>query len=369
MDSKLPSINKAKSTVFLTGATGFLGSYLLKILLNNGHTVYVLSRPTPRSRADARIYAVLDFWDRAVLRKHKRNICVIEGDITKAGLGLAQRVRQKLADEVDEIIHSAAGTNVQVPFEEIRKANVEGTRNIFDLGTRLSREGRLRKINHLSTAFVCGKYQGVFKESDLDLGQDFYTSYERSKFEAEKLVPAYRKQGLWIDIFRPSIVIGESDTGKNFQFKNIYQFVHMCSLGLFPRLPLRGMRASIIPLDYTCEAIYRIASCSQDRNRTYHILLKDAMPIQDIIQCASKLMGFRSPRFISRSDFRKLKFTPAQKGLIERTLLAFNAFVTFDSQYTRKQLASYHFEYKRFTKNDLVPLFEYYLEAERGEAL
>ena len=238
-----------KKTFLLTGATGYLGSYLAKILLKEGHRVYALARPSRNKSAQERVQEVVSFWDADVLRGHGDRLIVLEGDITKEYLGLNIENRSILRDEVDEIFHSGANTNVRVPFDEIKKVNVGGTINVLDAGIAWSKQGKLKKVSHISTAFVCGKHKGNFSERDLDKGQDFCTAYEKSKLEAERAVLEYRSKGLWIDIYRPAIVIGESKTGKNFQFKNIYQFIQMCRLELFKELPIEGASASIIPID------------------------------------------------------------------------------------------------------------------------
>ena len=162
----------SQKTVFLTGATGLVGSYLLKILLQEGYKVYVLARGKDNKNARDRVTDVLEFWDKDVLSKTQNP--------------------------------------PSPPF-------VKGGQGGFS-----EQKGKLKKVNHISTAYICGDYKGAFKEEDLDVGQKFNSTYEQSKFEAEKLVEKYRKGGLWIDVFRPPIIIGESNTGKILQFRNIY---------------------------------------------------------------------------------------------------------------------------------------------------
>ncbi len=165
------------TTIFLTGATGLLGSYLLKIFLANGHKVYAFARSKEGKTAQERTRKAVTFWD----PQAKFNNCIVfEGDITKPYLGLDAKSQELLRTEAEEIFHCAAVTNLKWPLEEIREVNVEGTRNILQLAANLAKNGRLKKTNHISTAFVYGDYKAEFRETDLDVGQSFKTTYEHT---------------------------------------------------------------------------------------------------------------------------------------------------------------------------------------------
>jgi len=244
-----------KPTIFLTGATGLVGSYLLKILLQNGHKVYCLARSKDNKSAKQRVVDILNFWDKKVYPKYRRKLIVLEGDIAKKDLGLSRSNRDLLKKGIEEIFHSAAVTDINWPLNKIRKINVGGTKNVLDFAVKCK---KLKKVNHISTAYVCGNYNGVFTENDLDVGQGFNSTYEQSKFEAEKLVRAYRKK-LPVDIYRPSVVIGESKTGKINEFRNIYQFLHLCSQEIFDSLPILNGHVSIVFIDDCARALYTIS--------------------------------------------------------------------------------------------------------------
>ena len=237
-----------KPTIFLTGGTGLIGSYLLKIFLQAGHEVYVLVRKQGQQNCLSRITNCLNFWDKNILEEHRRSLTVLEGDISSKQLGLGSQDYFLLRKSVEEIYHCAAITAVNVPLVEIRKPNVEGTRNVLVMGKDFLKNGRLKKMNYISTAYVCGDYQGRFGETDLEMGQNFNSTYTQSKFEAEKLIHAFREQNdLWVDIYRPVLVAGELKTGKTFQLKHIYQFLHICSMNIFDSLPLHGASVSTWP--------------------------------------------------------------------------------------------------------------------------
>ncbi|MCG2712735.1 MAG: SDR family oxidoreductase [Candidatus Omnitrophica bacterium] len=346
-----------KNTIFLTGATGIFGSYLLKILLQRGHKVYVLSRQKADKNATERIRDVLRFWDNKVFSKHGKTLIIVEGDITEKNLGLSKNNRQLLEKDVEEVYHSAAITDFSWPLKEIRKVNVQGVKNVLDTALTWQKHGCLKKIEHISTAYVCGTYKGVFRESDLDVGQGFNTTYEQSKFEAEILVRKYREKGLWIDVFRPSMVVGDSREGKIPEFKNIYLLLSTTSLGIFDILPVLGFNVSLTPIDLTAWALYLLSQRSSARNETYNIFPTKAISLKKLIEFVVKKTGKNMPKLISLSQLKLDALTPVQRKLFEKSFLLLNPEVRLDSICTNNVLKKYGFRWGVF---NLKAFFEYF---------
>ena len=182
-----------QKSILLTGATGFLGSHLLRTLILSENKVYVLVRSAKNKTATQRIIESLKFWDDNIPDNYLKNISVIEGDITNNNLGLKEtKTIDELCNETEIIIHSAAMTDLMTPLEIIRKYNVEGTKNILKLALKCK---NIRKLCHISTSYVVGKKDGiVFDENMLDVGQEFNNTYEQTKFEAEVLCHEYMKK-------------------------------------------------------------------------------------------------------------------------------------------------------------------------------
>jgi long-chain acyl-CoA synthetase len=306
----------------------------LKILLENKHKVYVLSRAKGEKKAETRIQEALTFWDRKFYTKHRNNLFLLEGDVAEKDLGIKSGFGN-LLKEVEEIFHCAAVTVQNWPLEKIRKVNVSGTKNILELAINSK---NLIKVNHLSTAYVCGTYKGIFKEADLDVGQTFNTTYEQSKFEAEKLIQQYRKKGLLIDIYRPALVIGESKTGKINEFRNIYQFLSLCKMNLFDVLPIKDGSVNLIPVDACAHAIYFASSKNQFPNRTFHVFPPDRLSLKEILKKSSLALGFKNPKLVSK--MAKIKLTPAQRIILTNPVFSFNFYVKLDSILTNKFLLS-----------------------------
>ena len=175
--------------VFLTGATGFLGMEVLARLLERGDREVVClvraaddggRRGAPRRRAR-------DALD-ATRRPTAPASAPIAGDLTSPGLGMDVVERTELAEEVGAVLHCAASISFDLPLEEARAINVEGTREMIGFAREAKALGRLERFLHVSTAYVAGAHPGTFRERQLDAGQEFRNTYEQTKWEAEHLV-------------------------------------------------------------------------------------------------------------------------------------------------------------------------------------
>ena len=177
-----------KPTVFLTGATGFLGMEVLARLLEAGdRKVVALVRAADDAAAEDRLYGVLNtLWRDPT--PYQANVRAVAGDVTSPGLGLDQTARNALAEEVGAVLHCAASISFDLPVEDARAINVEGTREVIGFARECKALGRLERFVHVSTAYVAGKYEGTFRERQLDAGQEFRNTYEQTKWEAEHVV-------------------------------------------------------------------------------------------------------------------------------------------------------------------------------------
>src|SRR5206468_2341717 len=145
------------------------------------------------------------------------------------------------------------------PLEEARRINVEGTQRVLDFADRCRDRGAgLRRLVHVSTAYVAGDHEGEFREDQLEVGQGFRNSYERTKFEAEKLVRA-RSPRLPVTIVRPSIVVGERSSGWTSSFNVLYPPLKAFARGALPLLPARhSTPVDVVPVDYVADAVFEL---------------------------------------------------------------------------------------------------------------
>ena len=270
--SFLPPTPAPTRPLLLTGATGFLGMELLaRYLERTERTVYALVRARDDAEAQARLRAavarVVDVPGRVDHR-----LLAIRGDVALPGQGLSNSRRLALAESVTEIVHAAASVSFTLPLEEAREINVEGTRRLLELGELCMAHGELRRFSHVSTAYVAGTATGTFDEDDHDVGQDFRNSYERTKWESERLVRAHAER-LPVQVFRPSIVVGEQTTGWTASFNVIYGPLRAYAKGdVVPLIPgRRSAPVDVVPVDYVADAIFTLASRPEGASRTYSL--------------------------------------------------------------------------------------------------
>lgn len=334
-----------------------MGSYLLKILLENGCCVYALARNQNGYGAKERVIKALKFWEEASSNININNLIVLEGDICNKRLGLNKEYIDLLKNKVDEVFHCAAATKMSLPLKELRKVNLEGTRNVLEF---IYEQGISKKLHYISTAFVCGDYKGEFKEDDLNIGQKFNNYYEQSKFEAEGLVKTYTRKGLEINIFRPSIILGEYGSGKITDFKMFYEAIYIVSLGILDKIPFNPKAyLNCIPVDLAAKAIFALSANKVDGMSTYHIVSPNHISIGNILETASKFFNFKKPEPIPLSKFRDLNVQPLVMRMIEIYIPYFNLLGIFNSKRTQIYLRKFNFQYPIIDNEYLLKVFKF----------
>ncbi len=290
-----PPTSAPTGPLLLTGATGFLGMELLARYLERGErTVYALVRAADDDEARARLRAAAA----RVVEEPERfehRLLAVRGDVALPGLGIPRSRRLALAESVTEIVHAAAAVSFTLPLPEAREINVEGTRRLLELAELCAAHGELRRFSHVSTAYVAGTATGVFDEDDHDVGQSFRNSYERTKWEAERLVRSYAGH-LPVQIFRPSIVVGEQGTGWTAAFNVIYGPLRAYAKGdAVPLVPGRGgAPVDVVPVDYVADAIVALASRPQGAGRTYSLAAgPQASTVDELIALSAEAFGRR----------------------------------------------------------------------------
>lgn len=352
----------AKRNVLITGATGFLGSHLLKELLDDSDvTPLVLSRGKRGVAAADRVAGVLAyFYGTDDCQEALSRIRVIEGEVDSPCLGLGKERYRSLVGEVEEIYHSAAIAEFRIPLDRIRQSNVGGTRNILDLAMAARDTGRFRQLNHISTTFVGGTKRGVFYESELQVGQDFHNTYERSKYEAETLVRSAIADGLPATIFRPSILTGASTDGRTSNFKMLYQPLHFFAAELFDAVPGNAlMQANLIPVDTVARMIRSIAAETESLGKTYHIASDQTVSLGRFFDLAGEFFGFKPPAFVPPADFDRDSLTPVQKNLIDPYAPYLDYGLVFDVTNASAILGRKGFRYPAMDDAFLLTLFAY----------
>jgi thioester reductase-like protein len=273
-----------KPSVFLTGATGFLGMEVLARLLEAGdRDVLALIRASDDAAAEQRLDQVLRtlYNDPGPYRARVR---AVRGDVTQPQLGLGDR-RAELAETTHAVLHCAASISFDLPLDEARAINVDGTARMLDFAVEAQANGGLERYLHVSTAYVAGQHEGTFRERQHDAGQTFRNTYEQTKWEAEELVGLARELGP--AIARPSIVMGESDSGWTPSFNVLYWPLQAFSRGLFDAVPARPEgRIDVVPVDYVADALVHLLG-RREAGVFNLVAGRDAVTVDELSELAS----------------------------------------------------------------------------------
>ncbi len=345
--------------ILLTGSTGLLGSYLLKVLLDNDYYVYTIARSSNYKDSVSRVLDVLEFWGKETISKARSNLRVIEGDISMPDFGCSLEELKILKDEVDVVFHCAALIDFTSPLEKIRRINVGGTKNLLDFAIEFK---KLKKINYISTVYVVGtKNNIIFNEEMLDFKQGFNNTYEQSKYEAEVTVRNYLQRGLKISIFRPSMVVGESSTGKITAWNLFYNSLKLFTRGIYDEFPSSNdCFFNIVNVDAVAKAIFVLSRL--DETGVYHVVSPNDVMGEHFIRMAADYFGFTLPKFIPLKDFDFNRWTPIQRKLVGVFVPYINSTTKIESSKTQKILANYGFEYPIMNDDNILRMFKYCFE-------
>ncbi len=351
-----------KRVVLITGSTGLLGSWLVRLLARrNQWEVIALVRATSDTQARNRLRAsLLAHSDNDFAADVTKNVHVIRGDIREKWFGLGRKRALSLLDQITDVFHSAAVADFNVPLRLIRVSNVKGTRHVCEFAA-LGKKAMNRKIHvhHISTVAIGGSLCGWFGEGQFDCGQLFHNPYEQSKFEAERLVREYRNQGLHVTIYRPGIITGDSKNGVTTNFKMLYQPLHFLSLELFAEMPADRRRLlSLVPVDRVAEAISLLSSDDSDQS-TWHLVNPYEVSIGELFDSAVQVLGCRKPVLVPVERFSRTRLTATQWHLIKPFIPYLNYKLRFKADFTNDRLKQLGFHWPRMTKSMLARLFQY----------
>lgn len=263
--------------------------------------VLCLVRPSGGESAQARLDAVLGKVGEVAAPER---VVAIAGDVVQPELGLSREARTALAG-VQRIVHCAASVSFDLPLEESRMINVIGTERMLALARTLP---RLERFDAVSTTYVAGLRDDVVREADLEHDRGFHNSYEQSKHEAEQLLRRAMAD-LPIAVHRPSIVVGDSRTGKTGAWKVLYWPLKVIARGLLPVLPYDPeCRLDIVPVDFVADAILALADDPTTLGGTFHLAAgpgRDAS-MADFMAAVFRKLGRRPPLRVRPLAWRKV---------------------------------------------------------------
>ena len=276
-------------SVLITGATGVVGSALAPLFLNEPDTeVWLLLRAADESKLQQRLQGLFDYWGADISSASARQrVKAVRGDVSESHLGLAPQDYTTLSQRLTHIVHGAASVKLNLSEAEARRNSVVAIANILELVDACRANGQFRKLDYISTVGVAGRRQGLVPEEPLPEQREFHNTYESAKAEAERLLLLRSSQGLAATIHRPSMVVGNSRTGKIIHFQVFYYlsrfFSGEFSFGIVPKLT--EVRLDTIPSDYMAAAIHWASGTEQVTGRILHLCSgpDQAIPIMKLV--------------------------------------------------------------------------------------
>ena len=342
MMSMLPTRTDA---VLLTGVTGFVGTAVaVRILERSDRQIVALVRAADRRDAAQRVRAALgEVVAPDLLDAYAARCAAVPADLLSDGLGLRHGDREEIARRCDEVIHCAASVSFDQPLELARAVNAAGAARIAELATRIAQRGDgLRRVVHVSTAYVAGDRTGVFGEDDVTRDIPFRNTYEETKHEAEQLLRAWQPR-LPLQIVRPSIVVGERSTGWTRSFNVLYWPLKMFARGRLPVVPaVADSPVDVVPVDYVADTVLGLEGAPFG---TYHAVAgPHASTVAEVIDMAAARFGVPAPEIVDPGVIEEALTRPmgeAQRRALEQARVFFPYFrlgVRFDDRWARGML-------------------------------
>ena len=293
---------------FVTGATGFIGKRLVKKLLERkGTVVHFLIRPESADK----VAALRSYWGVGASRA-----IPVHGDLTAKKLGVSAADVKALKGQIDHFFHLAAVYDLAADVETQVAVNIDGTRNTVDLARAID----AGHFHHVSSIAAAGLYEGVFREDMFDEAEGLDHPYFQTKHESEKIV---RHEGkLAWTVYRPAMVVGDSQTGEMdkidgpYYFFKVIQRLRQILPPWMPSVGLEGGRVNIVPVDFVVDALAAISHQEGIAKRCFHLVDPVGYRVGDVLDIFSR--AAHAPRMNLFINAALLGFIPrgVRKGLM-----------------------------------------------------
>lgn len=269
--------------IFLTGATGFLGAFLLYELLRRTHaTIYCLVRANDAEAGKARIRQNLEaysLWDAA----SSARVIPVLGDLGQPLLGLAEERFLELADTIDVIYHAGANTSFIYPYSTLKATNVLGTQEVLRLASRI----KLKPVHFTSTLYVFAPLdrpadRAIAEEDRPEHIDTLHIGYRQSKWVAEQLMLIARDRGLPVCIYRPGRIAGHSQTGACQTNDFVWRMIKACVEA--GSVLTQDMLMDMAPVDYVTQAITHLSLQPTSLGKIFHLINARPPYLQQVVE-------------------------------------------------------------------------------------
>lgn len=301
-------------TIFLTGFPGFIAERLVERLAGADTQFFLLVQKQFTEKAIGDV-------EKLSQKMHipLENFAIIEGDITLENLGMSDEDLETVLAETTDVHHLAAIYDLAVEKNLAYRVNVEGTKNVNEVVKKMP---NLRRYNYVSTCYVAGMRTGEIPENELAHDAGFRNFYEETKYFAEMEVEKLKAE-LPVTIFRPSVVVGDSETGETAKYDGIY-YVIFYYKKFAPLLRLanvgnKNVTLNLVPVDFVVEGIAALSKDEKAIGKT--IALADPNPLSTAEICDAIIEALTGKKSIitpppSLIEFSlNLPFSPMLTGL------------------------------------------------------
>lgn len=271
--------------IFLTGATGFVGIFLLDTLVQRPdvHQVACLVRAQDETTALRRLQMTGEKYG---LSLDLRKVIAVPGDFALVKLGLDTKEYDHWASWASVIFHLGAKVSYVAPYSSHREANVMGTLVMLEFANHQ----RLKAMHYSSTIAVYGPTGCVTGATKLPENErpaphlaalQYDTGYSQSQYVAEAIIWSAIDKGFPVTIYRPGFVLGHSKSGNCNPDDFVSRLFNSCmSMGVFPLLP--NQRKEFIPVNFVVDAMLHISTSQDNLGQAYNLIQPDLANAIDI---------------------------------------------------------------------------------------
>lgn len=336
-------------STFITGATGYLGGYVVDRLLKSDPkaTLSLLVRCKSTSEAHNKLWRALQMHrSEEAFRADLARLEIIPGDLCAPELGIDPSQVDDLAARTRSVLHIAASLN-RKSERACLNTNLRGTLSTVSFARRAFERGGLDRFSHVSTVAVAGERSNelVHEDEAIDWNRRDYDPYARTKKFCEHMARELLPE-VTLTFFRPSIVLGDSEKPVTTQFDMIRAVSFLADLPVVPLDP--RWRMDIVPANYVADAISKIHRDPAPAHRIYHLSSGENAPTAATIAAAVTPQRRFKARFAPKlaktfqTSFEVMDQTPKQLGVrgVGALMKVFWPYVTFNTVFDNTRVVT-----------------------------
>jgi len=338
-----------RESCFITGFPGFIAGRLIEKLIAPERQFFLLVQPQFVDRAVEEIEEIAERTGTPLDR-----FGLVAGEISVPDLGIPTADLGTIQYETTDVFHLAAAYDLGVSKDVAFKVNLQGTKNVNDVVCTIK---NLRRYNYISTCYVAGKREGVILEDDLEHKAGFRNFYEETKYLAEQEVERL-KPTMPVTIYRPSVVVGDSDTGETAKYDGIYSLIkYLRKAPSILRLVNVGndkVRLNLVPVDFVVDSIAALSRDERAIGKTVAIADPSPFTTEQLFDLIAKDMTGRKSEFklpLRVAEwFLNTGISPPMTGLPHQSVPYFFVSQTYDTAIATELLAPHGVECPRFDR-------------------